>query len=362
MKKLTNEQLNEIVANDPRTEELVARLEEIEKAEQAINEALKNVDAYRDLKVHEIASICYDLEQTGIVSEYFFHNIVDNEYSQFCELEQTNASHVARNYIGRTSTFYYVPKESFGFLDEIDVIHGEYTPLSIFETLEYVLKFSQSALIKAARNKPCSNDELDAIHLEIDLDEKEFYEETELFDDVQFELDIVEHDLLIAKNFINDLEFITDFLDMYQTDENETYIVESYLTMHHEGDALNLVDVDLSTIHNDEIRKILEEMQHDVKREEQKLTRDEERHLFEDAGTIHVFNSVVEDYEFGELPEDHETGYRYFYSYPKDRTVYTDEKMFVFTNNGREYMDALTAALEDFDDEGLGIDEFTTFF
>lgn len=363
MTNLTNEQLTKIIANDPRVEELAARLEQIEQKEQAINEALENVDAYRNLKIHEIASICYDLEQAGIVSENFFHNIADNEYFYFCELEEEEETPLLqRVYIGRSSTFYYTAAEGFEFLEEIKANRYGYELLDLMQTLEYNLTFEEVALLKAALKKECDDDELEAIHDYIIKENGISEIDDELFVDLGQELSFLESDVESIQQFAKELKFMDRYLKNYKSTENAITIVESYLTMCHENDALNLVDVDLSTIHNYEIREILEEMQHDVKYEEQKLTREEERRLFEDAGTVHVFNSVVEDYEFGELPEDHETGYKYFYSYPKNRTVYTDEKVFVFTNNGREYMDALTAALEDFDDEGLGIDEFTTFF
>lgn len=107
MTNLTNEQLTEIIALDPRVEELAARLEQIEQTEQAINEVLENVNGYRNLKIHEIASICYDLEQAGIISENFFTNIAEGEYDYFCELEEEEAPILQRVYIGRLSTFYY---------------------------------------------------------------------------------------------------------------------------------------------------------------------------------------------------------------------------------------------------------------
>ena len=363
MKKLTNEQLIEIIANDSRIEELVTRLEKIEKAEEAINEVLENVDGYRNLKIHEIASICYDLEQAGIVSENFFANIAEDEYNYFCELEKEETSMLQRVYIGHTSTFYYTVAEGFEFLDgEIEANRWGYDLLDLMQTIEYNLTFEQVALIKAALKKECDDDELEAIN-DFIIKENDVTEiDDELFEDLDQELGFLESDIESIQQFTKELKFMDNYLTDYKTTENAIAIIESELTVRHEHDELNLIDVDLSLVRNDEIHKILEGMQHDVKREEQKLTREEERCLFEDTGAVHIFRSTVEDYEFGELPEDHETGYKYFYSYPKNRTVYTDEKVFVFTNNKREYMNMLAKALEDFDTEKLGIDEYTTFF
>ena len=247
MTNLTNEQLTEIIANDPRVEELAARLEQIEQKEQAINEALKNVDAFRDLKVHEIASICYNLEQAGIVSEDFFQNIVDAEYVYFCELEEEEVSVLQRVYIGRSSTFYYVAAEGFEFLEEIKADRYGYELLDLMQTLEYNLTFEEVALLKAALKKECDDDELEAIYDYVIKENGITEIDDELFEDLDQELNFLESDIESIQRFTKELEFVNRYLTSYKTTENAIAIVESYLTMYHEDNNLNLINVDLST-------------------------------------------------------------------------------------------------------------------
>lgn len=103
-----------------------------------------------------------------------------------------------------------------------------------------------------------------------------------------------------------------------------------------------------------------------------KLSRTQERSLFEAAGAVYVFEGTLHDLEFGELPENHELGYKYFYSTSERENEWSSKKTFTFTNDFNEYQQKLSETFQDFQTledredfltlDGYLLDDYLRFF
>ena len=97
------------------------------------------------------------------------------------------------------------------------------------------------------------------------------------------------------------------------------------------------------------------------------LSKSQERNLFETAGAVYIFEGTLHDLEFGELPENHELGYKYFYSTSELENEWSSKKTFTFTNDFNEYQQKLNETFQDFQaveerEDYLTLEDYLTFF
>lgn len=97
------------------------------------------------------------------------------------------------------------------------------------------------------------------------------------------------------------------------------------------------------------------------------LSKSQERNLFEAAGAVYIFEGTLHDLEFGELPENHELGYKYFYSTSEFENEWNSKKTFTFTNEFSKYQQKLHETFQDFQavedrEDRLTLDDYLTFF
>lgn len=183
-------------------ENLNAQYKELKAFENKINDMILSIgNPYRNLKVYDISSYLYNLQQKGILTynEMInkFNFICEMEYEYFQEEESETANLIERDYIGRTSSFVYALKNDLNMLS-LEIDNYNYEPIDInivFDDLVY-----------------------------------NGYDNTdELIDDMFFEFDRLNDDLVTIENALKEIKAMLNIIDNYQTKENEYAIVEHYM-------------------------------------------------------------------------------------------------------------------------------------
>lgn len=192
-----------------------------------------------NVKVHNISYYMYEAMQKGILtseqSDELFSRLTEAEHDSFTDWEAEQVPMVKREYIGRTSSFYYVPHKWLRDVIEedtaIDILKGKKIAMKeiyggldsdIYDML-FDHEFNQDRL---------ANEILEGIHnhLEEDHSEEDFQAELDdHFMDTELLLEDIEDDLLylllVAKQCQEAYEYIMD----YKRKENQIDVAKDWL-------------------------------------------------------------------------------------------------------------------------------------
>lgn len=236
---------------------IIAKLNEI-KAEHfdtvlnRWNELYNAVDfGYTDLKVHHASYYLYKMVEDGILSHEQFNQLFEHacicELDYFEEWEAENIPSIKREYIGRTSSFYYMPKKWYGehICDGTveDLLKNNHVDLNeIFGDLDadvYDFLFGDMDINYYA------NEIIETIHnqLEEDHDMDDF--KTELDELLEDSIDILENidsELEDLEEIITECKKAYNYLAEYKTKENEIETFKHFL----ESEIENIISENLA--------------------------------------------------------------------------------------------------------------------
>jgi hypothetical protein len=194
-------------------------LEEVLHKINILEELSKNIK-HTDLKIHDVSYRLYSRAETlGLTFNQFnslFQLICDVEYSNFEEWESENLSYVKREYIGTTSSFYYM-SNWYGI--HLNYYHVENLLKGNNVQLIDVLNGLESTTYDALIN--------DILPIFDDVEEQEKFIE-QLDDEYEF-LSELNDDLDVMKDIIDEAIKAYNYLREYKTEENEYSIVDEYL-------------------------------------------------------------------------------------------------------------------------------------
>lgn len=225
---------------------VIAKLSEIKtdyfedtlKKWNEIQESVKKFDS-TNLKLHHGSYYLYQMVQDGILtdkqSNILFQDICEMELKWFEEWESENVPSIQREYIGRTSSFYYKPKTwsetVFGYSTISDLLEGKNIPLveifgdidqdlySYFFEKDFHLERYAMELIESVHNQ-----------LEEDHTIEEFESELEeLLLDEQLLLEDIENELKELMEYVQECRKAYDYLKSYKTEEHEINNFKHYL-------------------------------------------------------------------------------------------------------------------------------------
>lgn len=201
-------------------------LKDLESKLKQITEIAKDF-GFTNLKVHDISYYLYEAVEKGLLSNSeasdLFNFITEREYEFFQEWESENLQHVKRDYIRRTSSFYYKANFDNCLFDE--AFEGKVTHLTI-ENLSDDLDNSTHRLLFSEH--PTS--EMEKIISEYDEEEGCF--DSYLDESLGGEIEILEElsddldSLLVA---VLEAKKAYDYLAEYKTKEHEYSIAKHYL-------------------------------------------------------------------------------------------------------------------------------------
>lgn len=228
---------------------VIAKLNEIkvdyfEEALQKLNNVKKQTSnfAHTNLKLHNVSYKLYQMVKDGIMSDEqsdsLFNHICECEYQHFEQWEEENIPSIKRVYIGRTSSFYYLPKTwseiiiGSGTVDSL-LTNDSILDTEIFGELEsslyglYDFLFNQidsleryaHEVIETVHNQLEENHSVDEFKDELDM---LFEDEISLLEDISSELDELQ-------DIVNECQKAYDYLREYKTEENELAMLEHYL-------------------------------------------------------------------------------------------------------------------------------------
>lgn len=195
--------------------------------------------SYTDLKLHNVSYRLYRIVQDGIMSnEQFnglFNHICECEYEYFEEWEEENIPSIERVYIGRTSSFYYLPKtwrESIiGSGTVLDLLkNNSILDSEIFGELEVGLY--DFLLNKIDSIERYAYEVIETIHNQLEENHSidEFKDELDtLFEDEISLLEVISSELDELQDIVNECQKAYDYLQEYKTEENELAMLEHYL-------------------------------------------------------------------------------------------------------------------------------------
>lgn len=165
-----------------------------------------------DLKIHEASYFIHTkVSELGLSDndlQSLFEHICEMEYEYFQEFEE-KLDYVKREYIGRTSSFYYNSDWYGTHIDNdyvSDILEGKGELHSLFD---YLTMDVYNALF---------DDE--NIHDDLDMDDLEEAEEhlNDLYDDLE-----------VLESIVDEALSVYEYLKEYKTEENETSLVLDYL-------------------------------------------------------------------------------------------------------------------------------------
>lgn len=225
---------------------VIAKLNEIktdyfEDTLKKLNDIKKQAGSFShtNLKLHNVSYHLYQTVQDGIMSNEqsngLFNHICECEYQHFKEWEEENIPNIERVYIGRTSSFYYKPKNwceliigngtVYDLLEGTSVLDSEiFGELEVglydflFNKIDSIERYAYE-VIETAYNQLEENHSVDEFKDELDA---LFEDEISLLEDISSELDELQ-------NIVNECQKAYDYLQEYKTKENELAMLEHYL-------------------------------------------------------------------------------------------------------------------------------------
>lgn len=232
--KNTIENLKAVVKEN---ESLNAQYKELKAFESKINDMILSIgNPYRNLKVYDISSYLYDLQQKSILTfdemVNKFNLICEMEYEYFQEEENEMTNLIEREYIGRTSSFKYTA--NVGDYHHEEIFNGETYEIQDFA---YHLPFMESLILFVAdHNQEAEryiDDAMDYVQCEIDkaydptdddLHEivndsfeglvQSLYEEVACLEDVH--------------NVMKDIKEVKKYINEWKSERNAIELIEAY--------------------------------------------------------------------------------------------------------------------------------------
>lgn len=225
---------------------VIAKLNEIktdyfEDTLKKLNDIKKQAGNFSrtNLKLYNASCHLYQLVQDGIMndeqSNRLFSDICECEYQHFEWWEEENIPNIERVYIGRTSSFYYKPKNwceliidngtVYDLLEGTSVLDSEvFGEIEIglydflFNKIDNLERYAYE-VIETIHNQLEENHSIDEFKDELDT---LFEDEISLLEDISSELDELQ-------DVVNECQKAYDYLQEYKTEENELAMLEHYL-------------------------------------------------------------------------------------------------------------------------------------
>lgn len=177
-----------------------------------------------NLKLYHASSYLYDLWQhdkliTEKQAHRFFEDICCVEYEQFQDWEHENLSYVKREYIGRTSSFYYGTNWEGNVITNYSVeqlLRGN--GLNVIDTYGELDSNIYDYLVYGTSIN--------------DFFESEFEDEDEILDYLEMafdEIDRINDDLDEIDSIVRECKLAYDYLREFKTEENEIAVVDGHL-------------------------------------------------------------------------------------------------------------------------------------
>lgn len=232
MIKITNELFLKEVNNLLEEGNLVERLKGAFDLSDEINKISTGISS-ENLKLHDISHRLYQYEKDGLISNSesvdIFQHIIDVEYDSFTDWEDENLNIVERNYIGRTSGFYYMPKNT-GFEE---VFKGE--TFQYKDHLESMFHSAQEEAIYSVATNNIDKEELESIiadYLSDIEDMDDFQNEiSDMVEDFSSTLDLFQEEVEFLKEELEEAKKAYDYIKDFKTEENEYYMADEHLSV-----------------------------------------------------------------------------------------------------------------------------------
>lgn len=203
---------------------VVKKINEIEEVSSTLGST--------NLKLHHVSYYLYQAVQDGIITDEqslsTFEDICNFEYEYFQEWEKENLDYVKRDYIGRTSSFFY---QSDWYGDVIDngmvqtILEGEnVSDTDYFGSLDnriYEYLVNGTSVIAEILEMYDIND--------YDDDDEMIEDISDFFESEEEILTLLLDDLDYVSKIVNEAKEAYDFLDSYKSIENECTIAMEYL-------------------------------------------------------------------------------------------------------------------------------------
>lgn len=222
---------------------IVEKVRELKGMYNELNEKFEGIKKitsdfnYTNLKLHHASYYLYNMVNEGLLTnqqaESLFNHMCECEYMYFQEWETDCLNYVSREYIGRTSSFYYLTTCYGEIIETYDIntlLQGE--DLDIMDFMEQLPEITYNALFEESDDN--MNDLVKFVESELEeMEESEYNKEefvTEFFEDAVYFFNQLSLDLELLNDIVEEAKQAYDYLDDFKSENNEVELIKQYLT------------------------------------------------------------------------------------------------------------------------------------